>query len=87
MIGGKLLSEGGFGCVFNPSMNCNGSIDDATFVSKIQRKDNSARNEIEIGKILSNISEYKNHFAPVISHCNIGIGQIRLNLDIFRNHL
>jgi len=77
MIGGKLLSEGGFGCVFNPSMNCNGSIDDATFVSKIQRKDNSARNEIEIGKILSNISEYKNHFAPVISHCNIGIGQIK----------
>ena len=24
MIGGKLLSEGGFGCVFNPSMRCDG---------------------------------------------------------------
>ena len=24
MKGGKLLSEGGFGCVFNPSMNCDG---------------------------------------------------------------
>ena len=25
MKGGKLLSEGGFGCVFNPSLNCDGN--------------------------------------------------------------
>ena len=27
MKGGKLLSEGGFGCVFNPSMKCDGTSD------------------------------------------------------------
>ena len=77
MIGGKLLSEGGFGCVFNPSMRCDGEAESEKFVSKIQRHDNSAKNEIEIGKILSNIAEYKNHFAPVISYCSIGIGEIK----------
>ena len=77
MIGGKLLSEGGFGCVFNPSMRCDGEVESEKFVSKIQRRDNSAKNEIEIGKILSSIAEYKNHFAPVISYCNIGIGEIK----------
>ena len=77
MKGGKLLSEGGFGCVFNPSMKCDGTSDSEKHVSKIQRYDNSAKNEITIGNILSNIPEYRNHFAPVISHCNIDIGQIK----------
>ena len=50
MKGGKLLSEGGFGCVFNPSIKCNGESDSEKFVSKIQRYDNSAKNEIAIRK-------------------------------------
>ena len=77
MKGGKLLSEGGFGCVFNPSMKCDGKSDSEKFVSKIQRFDNSAKNEITIGKILTSIVEYKSHFAPIISHCNIDIGEIK----------
>ena len=77
MKGGKLLSEGGFGCVFNPSMNCDGTADSDKFVSKIQRLDNSARNEIAIGKILTGILEYKSHFAPIISYCNIDVGSIK----------
>ncbi len=51
MKGGKLLSEGGFGCVFNPSMNCDGNVESEKNVSKIQRYDNSAKNKIKIGKI------------------------------------
>ena len=77
MKGGKLLSEGGFGCVFNPSIKCNGSEDSSKFVSKIQRNDNSAKNEIEIGSILTSIPEYKSHFAPVVSYCNIDVGEIK----------
>ena len=77
MKGGKLLSEGGFGCVFNPSMNCDGTIDSDKFVSKIQRLDKSAKNEIAIGKILTNIVEYKSHFAPILSYCNIDVGAIK----------
>ena len=77
MKGGKLLSEGGFGCVFNPSLNCDGNVESEKYVSKIQRYDNSAKNEIKIGNILSSIKEYKSHFAPIISYCNIDIGEIK----------
>ena len=77
MKGGKLLSEGGFGCVFNPSLDCDGKIDSEKFVSKIQRHDNSAKNEITIGKILSSLREYKSHFAPIISYCGIDVGEIK----------
>ena len=77
MKGGKLLSEGGFGCVFNPSLNCEGEVGSEKYVSKIQRYDNSAKNEIKIGKILSSLTEYKSHFAPIISYCNIDIGEIK----------
>ena len=77
MKGGKLLSEGGFGCVFNPSLNCDGNVESEKYVSKIQRNDNSAKNEIKIGKILLSVKEYKSHFAPIISYCNIDIGEIK----------
>ena len=77
MKGGKLLSEGGFGCVFNPSLKCNGEQDSDKFVSKIQRYDNSAKNEIAIGKILLSLTEYKSHFAPIVSFCSIDIGTIK----------
>ena len=51
MKGGKLLSEGGYGCVFFPSINCNGSsMKTKKYVSKIQKYDKSAKNEIKIGK-------------------------------------
>ena len=35
MKGGKLLSEGGFGCVFNPSMKCDGKSDSEKLPSDI----------------------------------------------------
>lgn len=77
MKGGKLLSEGGFGCVFNPSLDCNGKQESEKFVSKIQRYDKSAKNEIAIGKLLSSLAEYKSHFAPIISYCSIDVGEIK----------
>ena len=53
MEGGKLLAEGGYGCVFSPGINCNGSMmTTKKYVSKIQPFDKSAKNEIEIGKII-----------------------------------
>ena len=37
MKGGKLLAEGGYGCVFTPGINCDGSImKTKKYVSKIQ---------------------------------------------------
>ena len=78
MKGGKLLAEGGYGCVFLPGINCDGTnMTSKKYVSKIQRFNNSAKNEIEIGKIIQEINGYNNHFSPVVKHCSIDIGNIK----------
>ena len=77
MIGGKLLAEGGYGCVFTPGINCDGSVmKSKKYVSKIQRYDSSAVNEIKIGKIIQQLNGFEDHFAPVLKHCEIDIASI-----------
>jgi len=77
MKGGKLLAEGGYGCVFLPAINCDGTVmSTKKYVSKIQRYDNSARTEIEIGRILQKVNGFLNHFSPVIKHCSLDIATI-----------
>lgn len=84
MKGGKLLSEGGYGCVFHPEISCDGKeTNDKEFVTKIQQKDFSALNEIKIGDILTRKYENRrdkpllNNFAPVISTCPIKLSKIK----------
>ena len=37
MIGGDLLSEGGYGCIFRPEIDCEGNIvENSEYVSKFQ---------------------------------------------------
>lgn len=78
--GGAFLSEGGFGCVFYPEINCKGKdTNNKQYISKIVEKDYYSENEIKIGTIiqkkLQNLIEnpLKNHFAPVISSCDVDI--------------
>jgi len=58
MIGGELVSEGGYGCIFRPEINCSGkTVEDSKHISKIQVYDKSAKKgclEIDyLGKDLS----------------------------------
>ena len=56
----KLLSQGGFGCVFYPGITCEGKTDKSkSYVSKLQIKDETTVNEY---KDLQHrdISEYDN---------------------------
>ena len=75
--GGKLISEGGYGCVYYPHLDC--SLKESTtnkdeYISKVQRYNDAAKNEINIGNIVKTIKNYKNFFAPIIdssiSTCN-----------------
>ena len=83
MEGGKKLAEGGYGCVFHPEINCKGKQTTNTkYVSKIQKKDFSSDNEIDIGETLTEkykddpMKPLENNFAPVISSCPINIRKI-----------
>ena len=70
MIGGKMIGEGGFGCVYYPSINCNGTQEKSKqYISKIQKYNSTAKTEILIGDIVHTIPNYSNFFAPIIQHC------------------
>ena len=77
MEGGSLLSQGGYGCVFTPSINCQGIEHSKDFISKIQKNDFSARNEIFVGDLIKKNKNYNHFFAPVISSCPINISKIK----------
>ena len=65
----KLLSQGSFGCVYYPSLNCQGKSEvSKEYLSKLQKKDFNSENEKNIGKkIIANIPNYKKHFVPILS--------------------
>lgn len=77
----KMLSSGGYGCVYYPSISCKGKqgISEKK-ATKIQVDDESADNEIQIGKIIKNIPMYINHFVPVDKSCPIKITELDKNL-------
>lgn len=83
MKGGKLLAEGGYGCIYWPEINKKGEeiiTEMNKYASKIQRKDESAKNEILIGNIVKEIDGFYNHFSPIISNKNINISGIESNI-------
>ena len=61
----KLLSQGSFGCVYYPSLNCQGKPEiTKDYLSKLQKKDFNSENEKNIGKkIIANVPNYKK-FCP-----------------------
>jgi len=86
MKGGAFLSEGGYGCVFYPEVSCSGKdTDNRKYISKIQRKDFSAENEIHVGKLIIKIMKkwiekpLLNNFAPVLSTCPIDVSKLSID--------
>ena len=73
----ELLSQGGYGCVYHPALSCSGKAESSKkSVSKLQRNDWAAKNEIEIGKIVKKISNYSSFFLPITSSCDIKISSV-----------
>ena len=73
----KLLSQGGFGCVYYPGINCDGKAEKKTsIVTKLQQMNFNAQNEIDIGQRITKIPNYQLFFIPVIHHCPIQLSLI-----------
>ena len=76
--GGKILGEGGFGCVVSPPLKCQSpffkvpySIDEG-YVSKIveyDEDDEDILNELKIGLKLNKVDSRQRYFSPVITGC------------------
>jgi serine/threonine protein kinase len=73
----KLIDQGGFGCVFYPGIECDGSTSkNPKYISKLHKKDHHVANEYNIGKMVTKIPLYNYYFAPIVNMCNIDIAKI-----------
>jgi serine/threonine protein kinase len=76
----KLLDQGGFGCVYYPGLKCDGKVNlSKNIVTKLQKKNFRAKNEIYLGELISKIKNYQLFFSPVIRACNINLANVDKN--------
>lgn len=88
--GGRMISQGGYGCVYHPSIKCNGVISkNYKQISKLQLRDFTSDNEISISNKIKKIPNFSQFFAPVLSTCNTNIRNIKdrdiKSCDIIKN--
>ena len=77
----KFLNEGGYGCIYYPGMKCDGTPQlTKKVVSKLQRNDESAQNEIQMGERIKAIPNYQLYFLPVIASCPVKLSKIKPTL-------
>jgi len=70
MTGGRVIGEGGFGCVLKPAIRCDGKERKGDkYITKIQLESETSDREISIGKLVKKIPLSKKHFAPIVSSC------------------
>ena len=75
MIGGKLISQGTFGCVYYPQKKCSGFDSrkkKQTHITKLVVDDKYMKHELNIGEIIQSIPSYALYFSPTIDeNCNL----------------
>ena len=77
MIGGAMIAEGGFGCVFHPAIPCsNDKEEEEEYISKIVKKDFNSENEIMIADKIRKINNWRSYFNVVINSCDTDISEI-----------
>ena len=77
----NLLAQGGFGCVYYPAL-ARGSKQKQSklnrLVTKVQRDDSSAKNEIRIGRKVKEYRDYRLFFLPVVESWKMTIAGKKL---------
>lgn len=76
----KVINQGGFGCIFYPSLSCKRETQDLEkgkeYVSKLVEKNFSSKNEIDVGSIVKKIPFYSLYYVPVLEHCSTSLSKV-----------
>ena len=76
----KVINQGGFGCIFYPSLPCKKEQSkkdkDEEYISKLVERNFSSKNEIEVGEIVKKIPFYSLYYVPVLHHCGANISKV-----------
>ena len=76
----KVINQGGFGCIFYPSLPCKKEKMDSEqareYVSKLVERNFSSKNEIEVGEIVKQIPFYLLYYVPVLENCPANLSKV-----------
>ena len=72
-----LLNQGAYGCIIRPSIKCSGQVGPTQYITKIQKKKNTADRETQLGALIRAIPSYSNFFAPVVDTCDVALGVLQ----------
>lgn len=76
----KVINQGGFGCIFYPSLPCKKektNVEQAKeYVSKLVERNFSSKNEIDVGEIVKKIPFYSLYYVPVLQHCDANLSKV-----------
>jgi serine/threonine protein kinase len=73
----KFVAQGTYGCVFHPGIKCgSNAVENEKYISKIQVKDITLEREIDIGKVVRKLPNYKNRFSPIMKNCKVDVSTI-----------
>jgi serine/threonine protein kinase len=73
----ELIGQGSYGCVFKPNINDKGETEsNSEYISKLQLSGDTLENEINIGKKIQSITDYEEHFSPILEKYPIELKQI-----------
>ena len=79
----KLLSQGTYGCVFRPGIECSSNqLTTNKYITKVQKSKKTSAHEVELGKEIKKIGGYVNYYAPIIESCKLKLGDINNEEDI-----
>lgn len=74
----NLINQGGFGCLYFPSINCDGTkSNNKNSISKLQLINFNSINEIYIGKLIQKIPNFQLFFRPTLSFCKLSVDNLQ----------
>ena len=76
----KVINQGGFGCIFYPSLPCKKEQTNVKqakeYVSKLVERNFSSKNEIDVGEIVKKIPFYSLYYVPVLENCAANLSKV-----------
>jgi serine/threonine protein kinase len=73
----NLISQGSYGCIFQPGFTCKGkSINNKKYITKVQKRADTSKKETKLGKKIIKIDSYEDYFAPILKTCEISLARM-----------
>lgn len=77
----KLINQGTYGCIFRPGIECSGKqLTSNKYITKVQKNRETANHEVEIGKkikAMDNYKQYSKYYAPIMESCDVTIRELK----------